>query len=191
MSHWIHWDWKQWWGAGTETAPNSLEKSVLHKVLLQIPHSHLGRSGFPALVPKSGFRNVKGRSEREEGQTLGLKGPFSSFPASPAGFSKQGQPPDFPHARGEWVETLQQLRVLWSWSGGTSCQAHFGSKTKKKKIYQQNLMLMERTMPESTVKPSEGVESNVSFPCIFLGCVCGLTNFVIPVKCWKCISSSL
>lgn len=52
-------------------------------------------------------------------------------------------------------------------------------------------MLMERTMPKSTVKPFEGVETNGSSLCIFLGCVCGLANFVIPVKCWKCISSPL
>lgn len=58
-----------------------------------------------------------------------------------------------------------------------------GPKAKQLSVYQRNLTLMERTMPESRVKALESVEINGSSPCTFLGCVCGLANFVIPVRC--------
>lgn len=56
-------------GGRNRDCPKSLEKSVLHNVLLEIPHNHLWASGVPALVPKSGFRNVKGRSKRGRANT--------------------------------------------------------------------------------------------------------------------------
>lgn len=127
----------------------------------------------------------KRQREKQErgGANTGAEGSLQLLPSTSCrGFQMEpaSRPPSCQRGESQNVITAQ---VPWSWWGCTSCQAHFGSKSKKNSVYQQNLMLMERTMPKSTVKPFEGVETNGSSPCIFLDCVCGLANFVIPVKC--------
>lgn len=76
----------------------------------------------------------------------------------------------------------------------TRLPGHFGAKSQKKVFANKTLCYPKwpcpDMLPKCIMKPFGGIETNGCSPHVFLGCVCAL-DIVLPIKWWKCISSSL